>query len=216
MVYGLYYTILLYCSIYNIVSIIYIMRHFYEALDQTLKEYKKGRECLVVMGNFNGKVGNGREENIIGPYGLGTRNENGERLISFCKKHNLFVTNTWFQQKRSAQHTWISPGGRVKNQIDFVLVDSRFRNGVKNSKAMPGAHCETDHKPVIARLKIKLQRVRKLKQAKKWNVNRLKNTGVRDTFKDRLNKKIEDGGIEDYDEIDAMEQVEGKHRVGSG
>src|SRR5688572_33095620 len=82
-----------------------------------------------------------------------------------------------------AQHTWISPGGRIKNQTDFVLVDNRSRNGVKNSKAMPGAHCETDHKPVIARLKIKLQRVRKLKQAKKWNVNRLKNTDVRDTFK---------------------------------
>src|SRR5688572_20449866 len=103
---------------------------FYEALDQTLKEYKKGRECLVVMGDFNGKVGNGREENIIGPYGLGTRNENGERLISFCKKHNLFVTNTWFQQNRTAI---------------------------------------------------------------KWDVNRLKNTDVRDTFKDRLNKKIEEG-----------------------
>ena len=109
------------------------------------------------MGDFNGKVGNGREENIIGPYGLGTRNENGDRLVNFCRKHNLFVTNTWFQQKRTAQHTWISPGGRIKNQTDFVLVDNRFRNGVQNSKAMPGAHCETDHKPVIARLKIKLQ-----------------------------------------------------------
>src|SRR5688572_22251357 len=66
---------------------------FYEALDQTLKEYKKGRECLVVMGDFNEKVGNGREENIIGPYGLGTRNENGERLMFLqeallvCNKH---------------------------------------------------------------------------------------------------------------------------------
>ena len=29
---------------------------FYERLDQTLREYKKGRECLVVMGDFNAKV----------------------------------------------------------------------------------------------------------------------------------------------------------------
>src|SRR5688572_6439002 len=69
---------------------------------------------------------------------------------------------------------------------------------------MPGIHCETDHKPVIARLKIKLQRVKKLKKAIKWNVSRLKNTDGRDTFKERLNKKIEEGGIEDYDEIDAI------------
>ena len=39
---------------------------FYERLDQTLREYKKGRECLVVMGDFNGKGGNNKEENIIG------------------------------------------------------------------------------------------------------------------------------------------------------
>src|SRR5688572_17648699 len=127
---------------------------FYEALDQTLREYKKGRKCLVVMGDFNGKVGNGREKNIIGPYGLGT--QNGDRLVNFCRKHNLFITNTWFHQKRTAQHTWISPGRRIKNQTDFVLVDNQFRNGVQNSKAMTGAHCEIDHKPVIARLKIKL------------------------------------------------------------
>src|SRR5688572_11431920 len=125
------------------------------------------------MGDFNEKVGNNKEESIIGPYGLGTRNENGNKLVNFCRKHNLFVTNAWFQQKRTAQHTWTSPGGRIKNQIDFVLVDYRFRNGVQNSKAMPGAHCETDHKPVIGRLKIKLQRVRKLKKATKWDVNRL-------------------------------------------
>ena len=28
---------------------------FYERLDQVIKEYRKGRECLVVMGDFNGK-----------------------------------------------------------------------------------------------------------------------------------------------------------------
>src|SRR5688500_19455238 len=53
-----------------------------------------------------GKVGNCREESIVGPYGLRMRNENGERLVNFCRKHNLFVTNTWFQQKRrSEEHT---------------------------------------------------------------------------------------------------------------
>ena len=35
---------------------------FYERLDQTLRKYKKGRELVVVMGGFNGKVGNNKEE----------------------------------------------------------------------------------------------------------------------------------------------------------
>ena len=70
---------------------------FYERLGQVIKEYRKGRECLVVMGGFNGEVGEGREEGTVGPYGLGERNDNGERVVNFCKRHNLFVTNTWFQ-----------------------------------------------------------------------------------------------------------------------
>ena len=58
---------------------------FYERLDQVIKEYRKGRECLVVMGDFNGKVGQDREENTVGPYGLGVRNDNGERLVNSAR-----------------------------------------------------------------------------------------------------------------------------------
>jgi len=87
---------------------------FYESLDEVIRKYKKGRESLVVMGDFNGKVGSNKEEDTVGSYGLGARNENGERLVNFCKRHNLFVTNTWFQQKMSAQPTWISPDEETK------------------------------------------------------------------------------------------------------
>ena len=37
---------------------------FYERVDQVIKEHRKGRECLVVMGDFNGKVGENREEGM--------------------------------------------------------------------------------------------------------------------------------------------------------
>ena len=94
--------------------------------------------------------------------------------MNFCKRHNLFITNTWFQQKSTAQHTWTAPNGETKNQIDYVLVDKRFRNGVQNSKSMPGADCESDHNPVIMKMKIKLQSVRKSKKTIKWSISSLK------------------------------------------
>src|SRR3989441_513694 len=53
---------------------------FYERLDKVIKEYRKGRECVIVMGDFNGKVGENREEDTIGPFGVGVRNDNGERV----------------------------------------------------------------------------------------------------------------------------------------
>ena len=52
---------------------------FYDSIDKVIEEFRKGRECLVVMGDFNAKVGNNREDGEVGPFGVGVRNCNGER-----------------------------------------------------------------------------------------------------------------------------------------
>ena len=46
------------------------------------------------MGYFNAKVGEdkGPEHGIVA-YGLGERNDNGDRLSEFCKANNLIVEN---------------------------------------------------------------------------------------------------------------------------
>ena len=131
---------------------------------------------------------------MVGPYGVGVRNDNGERLVNFCKRHNLFVTNTWFQQKRSAQHTWIAPDKVTKNQIDYVLVDKRYRNSIQNSKSMPDAECGSDHNPVIVRMKIRLQRVAKPKRTVKWSVSGFKKPEFREAYSRRLDKRMQIGG----------------------
>ena len=97
------------------------------------------------------------------------RNDNGERVINLCRRHGLFVTNTWYEQKPSARYTWWI--GQIKNQIDYILVDKRYRNGVPNSKSRPGADCDSDHNPVIVTMKIRLQRVKKGKNEVRWNMN---------------------------------------------
>ena len=179
---------------------------FYERLDQVIAEYRKGRECVVVMGDFNGKVGDSKVDDTVGPFGLGERNDNGERVVEFCKRHNLFATNTWFQQKRSAQWTWKSPGevDPVKNQIDYVLVDKRFRNGIQNSKSRPGADCGSDHNPVIITMKIRLQRVKKSKKKAKWNINKLRKPEVRDAYRMQLDRKLQEEKIDGGMEIDEI------------
>ena len=148
--------------------------NFYETLDQVIKENQKGRECLIVMGDFNGRVGCLKEADTVGPFGLGARSENGQFIVDLCMSHNLFVTNSWFQQKRSAQHSWVSPDGKTKNQIDYILSDKRFRNGVRNSKAMPGADCGSDHNPIVMTIGIKLRRVKRSKVRVKWKTDELK------------------------------------------
>jgi len=74
--------------------------------------------------DFNGKVGEEREEDIVGQFGLGKRNENGQYVIDCCRQHNLMLANTWFQTKYNARVTWIVLDKVAKkNQIDYILVD---------------------------------------------------------------------------------------------
>ena len=36
----------------------------------------------------------------MGEFGLGVRNENGDRLLEFCMKNNMKIANTFFNKKK--------------------------------------------------------------------------------------------------------------------
>ena len=110
------------------------VEQFYEDLDKAMK-CLKSQDIKIVMGDFNAKVGSERVENIIGPWGIGEENERGERLIEWCKENGFMISNTWYQNHPRRQWTWMSPGDRTRNKIDFILVQDRFRNAIKTSKS---------------------------------------------------------------------------------
>ena len=66
---------------------------FYEELRETIKEHKKSKDQLIVMGDFNAKVGEKRENAVVGPFGMGERYGNGELLLDFCKEEDLVLAN---------------------------------------------------------------------------------------------------------------------------
>jgi hypothetical protein len=71
----------------------------YEKLEEIIKK-QKGTEYLVVMGDWNAVVGEGEPDECVGQYGLGERNNRGERLVEFCKQQQMLVTNTCFKQDK--------------------------------------------------------------------------------------------------------------------
>lgn len=59
---------------------------FYEMLDEAISQCNS-QEMIFVFGDANSKVGQGRVADIVGPHGLGVRNENGKRLVKWCKRN---------------------------------------------------------------------------------------------------------------------------------
>uniref|UniRef100_A0A0B7BR26 Endonuclease/exonuclease/phosphatase domain-containing protein n=4 Tax=Arion vulgaris TaxID=1028688 RepID=A0A0B7BR26_9EUPU len=131
---------------------------YYEDLQQILKQVKT-TDILIIMGDMNSKIGKGKYKNIVGQYGLGTRNERGDRLIQFCEENNMVICNTFYQQESRRLYTWKSPGDRKRNQIDFIMIRNRFKNNVMNTKTYPGADINSDHNPVMIKLNIKLKKI---------------------------------------------------------
>ncbi|GFO16672.1 craniofacial development protein 2-like protein [Plakobranchus ocellatus] len=119
----------------------------YNELD-TAKTQCKSQDPLIMMGDFNAKVGTEKVDDIVGKHGLGIRNERGEKLIEWCQTNNIIVGNTWFQQPPRRKWTWKSPGDETRNQIDYMMISKRYRNALLLAKTYPNADCYSDHVPV--------------------------------------------------------------------
>ena len=67
---------------------------------QDLLELTPTKDILYVIGDWNVEVGNQETPGVTGKFGLGVRNETGQRLIEFCQENTLVIANTLFQQHK--------------------------------------------------------------------------------------------------------------------
>ena len=93
---------------------------FYEDL-QVLLELTPKKDVLFTIRDWNAKVGSQETPGVTGKFGLGIRNEAGQKIIEFCQENALVIANTLFQQHKRRLYTWTSPGGQHQNQIDYIL-----------------------------------------------------------------------------------------------
>ena len=79
---------------------------------QDLLELTPRKDVLFIIGDWNAKGGSQETPGVTGKFGLGIRNEAGQRLIEFCQENTLVIANTLFQQHKGRLYTWTSPGGQ--------------------------------------------------------------------------------------------------------
>ena len=80
------------------------VKWFYEDL-QDLLELTPPKDVLLIIGDWNAKVGSEKTPGVTGKFGLGIWKEAGQSLIEFCQENTLVIANILFQQHKRRLYT---------------------------------------------------------------------------------------------------------------
>ena len=127
----------------------------------------------MIMGDWNSKVGDKKFLNITGQYGLGDRNDAGDKLLEFCSENDMTIADTLFKQPKRRLYTWISPVQKCRNQIDYIIIQNRWRSTIHLAKTLPGADCGSDHELLIAKIKVKLRKTKPIKTEMRYDLSNI-------------------------------------------
>ncbi|PNF15196.1 hypothetical protein B7P43_G14111 [Cryptotermes secundus] len=123
-----------------------IKDRFYEELEHVFDKFPK-YHMKILLGDFSAKVG---REDIYKPT-IGNEslheisNENGVTVVNFATLKNLTVKSVMFPHRNIHKFTWISPDGKIYNQIDHILIDRRGHTSILDVRSFRAADCDTDH-----------------------------------------------------------------------
>ena len=87
------------------------VEQFYEDL-QDLLELTPKKDVLFILGDWNAKVGSQETPGVTGKFGLGMRNEAGQRLIEFCQEKTPF-SNITREDFTHGHHQMVNTGIRL-------------------------------------------------------------------------------------------------------
>ncbi|RVE40675.1 hypothetical protein evm_014675 [Chilo suppressalis] len=134
----------------------------YEEISRAMHSHKT--HYTIVMGDFNAKLGKRCGDELrVGQFGVGERNDRGRMLADFMERENLYMMNSFFRKPVTRRWTWISPDGKVKNEIDFIM--STKKQIFNDVSVINAVKTGSDHRLVRGTLNInvKLERSRLIK-----------------------------------------------------
>ncbi|CAG9837263.1 unnamed protein product [Diabrotica balteata] len=80
----------------------------------------------------------------------------------FAEANQLVIMNTWFKLHPRKLYTWKSPqdsvGRIIRNQIDYMLVNKRYRNSCTCVKTYPVADTNSNNVPVVGSFKVRMKK----------------------------------------------------------
>ena len=169
---------------------------FYNQLQSTIDKVNK-KDILIIQGDWNAKVGRDAQvdwKRFCGPSCNAATNDRGLRLLEFASYNDVVLANTLGRHKASRRRTWHAPNGIHHNQIDYILVQSRFRSCINQAKTrtFPGADIGSDHDLVLMNFRVRLKkRIKKGNIRIKFNLDRLKDPTIVEAFQATIGGRFE-------------------------
>ena len=79
------------------------VERFHEDL-RDLLELTPKKDVLLIIGDWNAKVGSQETPGVTGKFGLGVQNEAGQRLIEFCQDNTLLIATSSNNTREDSTH----------------------------------------------------------------------------------------------------------------
>ena len=169
---------------------------FYESLTATIGRVPRS-DKLIVLGEFNARVGRNHEtwERVIGHHGTRNENANGSLLLNMCAEHQLTITNTLYQQANKYKASWMHPRSKHWHLIDYVIVRQRDSRDVTKTCTMGATTCWFDHRMVRSRMRLTFKGSKHrsgTKPRKKLDVARLKSVDIQRQLENKMDDVIKE------------------------
>ena len=125
---------------------------FYESMRDTIDQ-TPNHNFLAILGDWNAKVS---PSHVRFAHDSRT-NENGSRLIDLACEKSLCITNTMFEKRKGKLWTFEDPKSN-RYQLDYILVNSKWKNSVLNSEAYSSFESVgSDHRIVTVNIRLSLR-----------------------------------------------------------
>ena len=150
---------------------------FYKDLQTAVSRLPK-HEINIIMGDFNARLMERfpHEHDFIGSHIFRENDsttdqlsekqkDNRTRFVSFCQEHGFVISNTWFPKEPSKLVTYRNVAAPHFQgpfttdryaQLDYILINQRWKNSIHNVETSNSHAISTDHKLVIAEATVKL------------------------------------------------------------
>ena len=122
---------------------------FYDELSSLVRSIPK-HNMLVIGGDMNAQIG----KNGNNKYSLhNTSNRNGQHLTDFMIKNRLISLNKSYQ-KREGKLWTNTYANYSKAQIDYVFINTKWKNSAINCEAYSSFGGSSDHRIVTANIRL--------------------------------------------------------------